>query len=392
MLWEKPVYKFREPIGPVNLKEVAVDVTGSAPPFHVPSPNFKRTVTEIFSADYLERIETVLEFGAAKLKNIPWLLEQGKSVAAVEFKELAENTATKKNIRKCRKYGAKFQELIFPHPFLSDPRKFDLVILANMMPVMPVFGERLYLLNLLHKKVNDGKYVFWIAQKEGTRYKEIREAGKNKLGDGIWMGEGRKYKTFYKYHRPDELDELMGIYGFERIKIWSGGDDARLYKKIDHCVFDGVVTPEFIREKIPIDNTIGDPISGELKIVRQSASVKPVLSNPDALCIENLYINKLKGLPAGPDNAEAYHRLTSWALARIFRGQLSNMAIKVVTAHGTKIIDTVFTNAAQAGFFSGLKNKGNYVSIEAKNYSADPVNPEFDQLNGRLNPDRGNVG
>jgi hypothetical protein len=33
-----------------------------------------------------------------------------------------------------------------------------------------------------------------------------------------------------------------------------------------------------------------------------------------------------------------------------------------------------------------------YISVECKNYSTDPVNPEFDQLLGRLNRKRGFIG
>ena len=63
---------------------------------------------------------------------------------------------------------------------------------------------------------------------------------------------------------------------------------------------------------------------------------------------------------------------------------------------GLKVIDTVFKNSADSGFFADLSNKFNlkcpYIIIEAKNYSYDPENPEFDQLAGRLVNNVGQFG
>ena len=45
----------------------------------------------------------------------------------------------------------------------------------NVPPVMPILAERLYLLDILHQKINKGKYLLWLAQKEGSSYKKIRD-------------------------------------------------------------------------------------------------------------------------------------------------------------------------------------------------------------------------
>lgn len=387
MIWSSPIYRFREPYNEnsVTMKEVVIDVTGSAPPILEPSDNLKQVLNEVFTSSEYSGIETVLEFGAAKLKNIPFILKQGKSVTAVEFKELADNKITKKNITKCKRYGSKFQELIFPNPFLTDPKRFDLVLLANVVPVMPIPSERLYLLDILHKKVNDSKYVLWIAQKEGS-YKTIREEGRQRIGDGIWMGVAKRFKTFYRYHNPEEVDEIMQLYGFERIKKWSLGDDARLYKKIRYNLFTGMITPELIQEHIPLDETIEDPQKIKLKRVKQ---VDEVVPNPPELSIENLYKKRIQSINEGTTDAELYHRVVSNALSRIFRGSLRNMEIKVPVNNGTGIIDTVFTNMASSGFFN---NKGEHVIVEVKNISGDPENTEFNQLASRLNVYTGHFG
>ena len=256
-MWESPIYRFRIPEDedPEKLKEIVIDVTGSAPPFKEPSDALKEILDEIFKSDSFEKIDMVLEFGAAKLKNIPYILKKGKTVCVVEFKELTQNSFTKENIKKCKRYGNKFQEMVFPNPFITDSRKFDLALLLNVPPVMPVFAERMYLIELLSDKVKDSKYLLWVAQKEGS-YKKIREDGKNNCGDGIWMGKGRKFKTFYKYHKIDDLDEMMSLYGFKLIKRFSVGDDARLYEKTNHNLFKDLINMEKIKSVIPEDKTI----------------------------------------------------------------------------------------------------------------------------------------
>ena len=397
MLWESPVYRFRISEDTDNeesedLKEIVIDVTLSAPSFQEPSDNLKYVLKEIFKSSSLKKIDTVLEFGAAKLKNIPFILEQGKKVCAVEFRELTENPITKGNIKKCEKYGGNFQKLIFPNPFISDTRKFDLVLLANVLPVMPVFAERMFTLQLLYDKIKEKKYLLWIAQKEGS-YKKIRETGNNNCGDGIWMGTNRRLKTFYKYHHVDELDEMMALYGLERIKIFGVGDDARLYQKKDYDLFSGILTQEKIIQYIKSDESIKNPDSPKLKIVKRSIDIKPIIPNPKELSMESFYIERLREIEEGPDNAELYHRLVSNAIGRIFRGSLRNMTIKQDLDSGIKIIDTLFTNCAENGFFKTLQSKVDciYPIVEVKNFS-DPKNPDLDQVNGRLNANTGKFG
>jgi len=98
-LWTTPIYKFRIPVDgePEQLREIVIDVTASAPPFKEPSDDLKEVLREVFKSF---KTKTVVEFGAGKLKNIPFILDQGKTVSAVDFKELSQNPFTKKNLRK----------------------------------------------------------------------------------------------------------------------------------------------------------------------------------------------------------------------------------------------------------------------------------------------------
>jgi hypothetical protein len=394
-LWESPIYRFRVPVDnndPAELKEVVFDVTASAPTFREPSENFKTALTDILNLDNHYGIGSIIEFGAAKLKNIPYLLSLGKAVCAVEFETLMNNAFSQENLAACRQFGELFQELVFPNPFLADEKRFDLAILANVLPVMPIPAERLYVLKALYEKLRTGKYLLWIAQKEGS-YKAIREAGRNDFGDGIWMGKGHRYRTFYRYHPPVEVDEIMALFGFELLKKYSLGDDVRFYKKTEHIILNDILTPDLLGRYYSTDNTIEDPTSATPRITTDRHS-QIVLPNPRDLALENLYIRKLRAIPPGIENAEVYHRLTAYAIARIFKGSLKEMKLKVPIARGVKEIDTVFANCATQGFFHNLQQQisSPYPMFEMKNYSHDPENDQFDQLNGRFNDQRGHFG
>ncbi|MCW4001247.1 MAG: hypothetical protein NWE93_13520 [Candidatus Bathyarchaeota archaeon] len=395
-LWESSIYRFRVPVdnnNPVELKEVVIDVTGSAPNFDTPSENLKTVLEDVLPNEKGYEIESVLEFGAAKLKNVPYILDMGKKVCAVEFESILEYEQTQQNLAKCRAKGPDFQELVFPNPFISDKKQFDLVLLANVLPVMPVPAERLYVIKTIYNKLREGKYLLWVAQKEATEYKRLRDEGRNKLGDGIWIGKKRYIKNFYRYHPPEELDEMMGLFGFQLEKKWGLSDDVRLYKKIPHAVMNNAISGELLMEYLPVDQTIADPTNSMPKIV-QNRAARIAEPNPSYLAIESFYKRRLHDLSCGTDYAELYHRLTAWAIARIFRGFLRNMRMKVPIGDGTKIVDTIFTNVATEGFFYnvGQRKIAQFPIFEMKNYANDPVNEEFDQLNGRLNDQRGNFG
>ena len=180
-LWTTPIYRFRIPReddpGSDELKEIVIDVTGSAPSFTEPSDELKEVLKEIFESDSLRHVETVVEFGAGKLKNVPFILKQGKKVCAVDFKELSENEFTKKNLERCRKYGTRFQKLVFPNPFLSDPKKFDLALLLNVPPVMPVPAEETISLEVLYGNINDGGVFVVGGSKRRCVQKDSRRGG-----------------------------------------------------------------------------------------------------------------------------------------------------------------------------------------------------------------------
>jgi hypothetical protein len=107
-------------------------------------------------------------------------------------------------------------------------------------------------------------------------------------------------------------------------------------------------------------------------------------------------IGRLDNISPGGADAHSYHRLIAQILNRLFSPDLTGMKIEKEINEGRKRIDICFDNVAASGFFHDLKVafqiKCPVIFVECKNYSNDPANEEFDQLQGRFGDQRGEFG
>lgn len=210
-------------------RDVEIDVTRSASSFLAPGDGIKSVLRTVLSNPALG-INDVVEFGAGKLKNSPLVLQMGKTLCAVEFERLSSNPVAKRNYSLCHGYGEKFRRLT-PDQFYEDGKKYDLALLVNVLATMPFVSDRVSILEALRDKLRDGKFalIFWL--KNDDRYEHRRAEGKE-CTDGIWLGDGRRYQTFYKRYTLQEMVGLMhnaGFVPFDRFRVDS--NHALLFRK-----------------------------------------------------------------------------------------------------------------------------------------------------------------
>ena len=400
-MWESPIYRFRVPQEHKSGNkaiELTMDVTKSIPtgnPGKKMGVDFKNGLTAVLN-DF--PIRKVIEFGAGNLKNIPFILGKDKIVHVVDFEEIFNLNQTDVNLAKCVKFCRNFRPIILPYEFLELDETYDLGIISHVLPVMPVFAERLLALQYLFQRIRDDKYILWYSQVESKDYRSRRISGSYDCGDGIWLGKNRIYRTFFKHYDPHEIDEIMILSGFLFLRKYSCNmGHLRLYQKQNYNVLEDIVTLQRLNEVFDESPTNFQPIQRKDVIVNVTSEIKPYLPNHEEFSLENIYLEKLRSIRRGRgQRATQFHRLSAIILWLSLYSQISDMKIERIINVGLGKIDVTFQNRNNDGFFKDLKDladiRSPLISVECKNYTNDIRNPEIDQLSRRLNRQRGMLG
>jgi hypothetical protein len=104
----------------------------------------------------------------------------------------------------------------------------------------------------------------------------------------------------------------------------------------------------------------------------------------------------MESINVGSNDAYRFHKIAFDNLIHIFDSRVNNPLMEKDINEGRKRIDIVFDNIDKSGFFNSLNTvhhiKCPKIIVECKNYGKEIGNPEVDQINGRLNDNRGRFG
>lgn len=167
------------------------------------------------------------------------------------------------------------------------------------------------------------------------------------------------------------------------------------------------VTKKDLKEKYPLSKeflykfskehpAIFAKYKNELRDLREISNDSLAALTDEAKTDLAAFEEKLAAIPAGTKHAGEYHDCIAGILEAILYPWLTHPKKEQPLHDGRKRIDIVYSNAASSGFFHSLhaikKVPCPFIMVECKNYSADPSNPELDQLAGRFSPNRGRFG
>ena len=134
------------------------------------------------------------------------------------------------------------------------------------------------------------------------------------------------------------------------------------------------------------------------KTLKEAASKIPNI-NPDNFSEADLakfLSQKLQSISSGATAANDYHNVIIGIISFMLFPNLIYPKKETEINEGRKRIDITYTNGKENGFFYRIaldqNIKANTVHVECKNYSNEIVNPEFDQLLGRFDHNRGKLG
>jgi SAM-dependent methyltransferase len=406
-MWESPKYRFRVPVDPDDdgygpLKEIVLDVIGSAPGFAGPGVRLGGVLDKLL-AEFRNRTKfSVLDLGAGKLRNALHVLQRRSNshVWAVEYESLRKSSEQAQEFYKRAKgFAKRFHDMSFPHQFVRSTSTFDLILLINVLSIMPVPAERLLLLRYCYDRLKPNGHLLWYSQHGEPDYaiggNRCNDA--TRCGDGFHIGGSKYEKTFFREFSEDEVDEMMLAAGLSFDRSYSVSRNlARVYVKRGPPVLTGLLLIPEIEAICTAGNDIPDPKTLECRIVERKQGTIEVSPESPQFHFDELSIERLESIPPGNNQATAFHRLAELVLRRAFRRALRKWETEREVDEGRKRIDLLAKNYAEIGFFDRVRDHYNiqcpYIVIECKNYTQDVANPEMDQLAGRLNPSRGQLG
>ncbi len=394
-MWESPIYKFKADFNGEK-KEILIDVTGSAPRFDVPGKQLEGSFEVLLKG--LEPSKTkILDFGGAKLRNTLYLLKKGYLVYACEFEDLFKRSKQAEDLlNECKKFP-NFKKLVLPNDFVNFEEKFDVVMLINVLDIMPVPIERLCVLALCREQMKENGRLLWYTQ-HGTYLKEDAVA---LLFDGFVTGKGRNYNMFYRDFTRKEIHEMLQSTGFSYNKEFkfpmSGTNQAYVFNADGPILVDatlGLIAQLKKKTKSKLEEVERKSGTEEKKY---TAEVPKKITKLEGIDILKQYSEELKNLlPGGGKKASKYHQLIFNILIKLFEDKLKNPQKEEQINQGRKRIDITFDNRSEEGFFKELRDPNNIkcpiIIIECKNYNKELANPEYDQIEGRLNLRRGMFG
>jgi hypothetical protein len=397
-MWESSVYKLNQPVGKDDddnyvYKQVVIDVIRSAPSFAAPGKALISALKNTLAAAKVEADDSILDFGAGKLRNTIYLLEKGYRVCAVEFADQFKHSSPAcENLERAKsEFADRFSTLVYPHEFVGSEQQFKLVLLINVINIMPIPSERRLVLKLLHERLSKDGRLLWYTQRGDAKYRRERMKDQYKIGDGFYVGRKAKYKTFYREYKANEIDVLLAQAGFhfDRSIEATWRNQSLLYRKVDPAPLAKVINPGAIERGLVIDDKIPDPETVEPKETTRSSKRTKGDPNPDKLKLDTLWGKALAMTAEGYKSVSDYET-TIWGILKyLFANDLRNLQFVPSPLQSNGFRDILADNKSERGFFFALKNqyrlKCNHIRVECRNFRHSLQNNAFDKIGAELN-------
>jgi hypothetical protein len=396
-MWESSVYKLNQLAGKDDdgnhlYRQIVIDVTRSAPSFAMPGKALTGALEYSLSAAEVGPDDTILDFGAGKLRNTLYLLKRGFRVCAVEFAhQFTQSVPARENLEFAKaKFTDRFSTLVYPENFIGSKQRHKLILLINVINIMPVPFERHLVLKLCNERLAEDGCLLWYTQRGDAKYRK-RLQDQYKIGDGYYVGRTAKYKTFYREYTVQEIDDLLAKAGFHydcKVEAtWR--NQSRLYRKVGPVPLSKVINLEAMDRGQVSDEKIPDPENVEpTQVSRRSKRTKGD-PNPDKLKPPALLRKALEETKLGHDQASEYEDLIRGLLEHLFSDDIRDLSFIAADTKLNTFRDILANNKGKKGFFEALKSqykfKCNRIRVKCRNVRHTLNDNAFDGLGDGLN-------
>ena len=198
--WKDPFYAYE--IGIRRLR-IVIDVTKSSRPF----PNEVDCLSDVAAEFRDGQVNSVLDFGAGKLRNTLFLLDSGFTVYAVEFSKAFATPKAQERLKLAHHHTG-FFFLEYPDDFLGFQGQLDAALLVNVVNIVPEPSERIKILRECAKRLKPGAPMLIMTQ-YGEPIYDAGATNRRKLKDGFCYNLDDKLKTFNRNYSIPQLHALV---------------------------------------------------------------------------------------------------------------------------------------------------------------------------------------
>jgi 2-polyprenyl-3-methyl-5-hydroxy-6-metoxy-1,4-benzoquinol methylase len=200
-LWTDSYYPFTI-INKTTGAPIRIDVTKSARFFHGEIDGLADV-----TSDFHERgIDAICDFGAGKLRNALFLLQESFSICAVEHPLMFERPEGKEKLKAARRFK-RFQ-LRTPAEFARSTDVFDALLLINVVNVVPEPKDRVAIVKACADRLKKGGLIVWMSQYGEPNYRRGATT-RMRINDGYCYNLSHECQTFLKEFEIREIRELI---------------------------------------------------------------------------------------------------------------------------------------------------------------------------------------
>lgn len=378
-IWKTPLYIFKKIEGFDDERKILVDVTWSSKPTKPEiAESLQSALREAFRVIGKKKCE-ILDFGAGKLRHTVFLLEKGHSVMAVDYESIFVRPSPQVQgyLDRASNYSS-FKKIVYPSQFLEHKKKYDLILLVNVLGIMPEPLERLFVLENFNRILKKNGYIFLFNQHgDATQIK----AASDKITDGgCTVNNGRK--TFYKdYNTQEELFQIFysaGLEVYEEANFKPSNNHTFLFYKKRNPILKIEEVIENKRSVSAREIFVGDKESG--------IGIADVIDSDKCLRFGEILFHSLSHITAGGEDAYSYEHIMLLMIRYVFQSCFKTPILEsqYILDEGRKKIDIKAnwrtSSSLKEIVISDNSLKSSFVPIECKNYTIPLKNPEYAQL------------